>query len=183
MKRTKCTICIAGNREAGSRKVTNEYIGLHRSDFAAQLFFIFSGLERRIYTKRKCATSMPKHARCRSHNEGLAALRHIAKRIKIKAQSTGCLQSLSKKEEARNTFAVLIVSIVQHNNNILHEDCCSKSEAYFLFCFSKRNHRYCMLYVFACVTLHNFWRFLYLSIRMNAILFFNFECVIIVVRA
>ena len=63
----------------------------------------------------------------------------------------------------------LIVSIVQRNNNILHEDCCSKSEAYFIFCFGKRNNRYCMLYVLACVTLHNFWRFL--IIRMNAILF------------
>ena len=39
MHRVYCTIgCI--------RKVTNEYIG--RSEFAAQLIFIFSGLERLI---------------------------------------------------------------------------------------------------------------------------------------
>jgi len=65
-----------------------------------------------------------------------------------------------KKEEARKTFAVLIVSIVQ-NNNIFGENCCSKSKACFLFCFGKRKQRYSMLYVFTGVALHNSWRFSY----------------------
>ena len=87
----------------------------------------------------------------RDTNQGLAALRH---------RSAKENKHVVKKEEARKTFAVLIVSIVQ-NNNIFGENCCSKRKVSFLFCFGKRKQRYSMLYVFTGVALHNSWRFSY----------------------